>query len=144
MENLQSLRLNEWQKIELHFECYWPLMVSNDKTNLSKVKNLLNGFVSYYLILFHRHDPSSIKSNSVSKHPRPENSVFVLISRNGNFRFLAKNWTKIEEFNAYYMLEIQWYNAFGTYTMAQKVALAVSNIEFWVWNWWFFILKLFS
>ena len=74
-------------------------MVSNDKTNISKVKNLLNGFVSYYLILFHRHDPSSIKSNSVSKPPK--NSVFVLISRNGNFRSLAKNWTKIEEFNAW-------------------------------------------
>ena len=74
-------------------------MVSNDKTNLSKVKNLLNGFVSYYLNYLTDITPARL-SPILCQNP-PENSVFVLISRNGNFRFLAKNWTKIEEFNAY-------------------------------------------
>jgi len=54
-----------------------------------------------HTISFYFTDMTPARLSPILCQNTPENSVFVLISRNGNFRFLAKNWTKIEEFNAY-------------------------------------------
>ena len=63
-------------------------MVSNEKTNLSKVKKFVKWLCIKLSQLFHRYDTNSIKSNSVC----------FLISRNGYFRFLAKIGLELKSF----------------------------------------------